>query len=71
MEKKQKQQIKELKKMKLNIDTSFSYTSYHLMKVISQITPWPIMQATKSQKGEGILKDDMNTYKEKGSTARG
>ena len=35
------------------------------MKVISQITPWPIMQATKSQKGEGILKDDMNTYQEK------
>ena len=65
VEKKQRQQIKNLKKRKFNIHTSFSYTSYHLMKVISQITPWPIMQATKSQKGEGILKDDMKTYQEK------
>ena len=32
------------------------------MKVISQMTPWPIMQAIKSQKGEGILKNNMNTY---------
>ena len=32
------------------------------MKVISQMTPWPIMQAMKSQKGEGILKNNMDTY---------
>ena len=71
VEKKQKQQIKELKKMKLNIDTSFSYTSYHLMKVISQITPWPIMQAVKAQTRRNRKKKENTGQSGKGQNKKG